>query len=142
MSGKPAAKNLTWIWFNSSDEDLRSFLLIGIRKIIALLKKLTQKALLNTQRKTLEAVLAKDGKSVPMPLQRSVHLKWMTKKYRLAETSLHCPETRKPLMEILIIETVNYWHSFMKSLISKMSFTLLMIFTAHTFQLKMLETAK
>ncbi len=81
MSGKPAAKNLTWIWFNSSDEDLRSFLLIGIRKIIALLKKLTQKALLNTQRKTLEAVLAKDEKSVPMPLQWSAHLKCMIKKY-------------------------------------------------------------
>ena len=108
MTDKPAAKKRSWIWFNSSDEDLRSFLQIGIIKIIATLKKPPQKTVLNILRKTLEAVLAKDGKSVPMPLQRSAHLKWMTKKYRLAETSLHCPETRKPLMEILMMETVNY----------------------------------
>ena len=80
MTDKPAAKKRSWIWFNSSDEDLRSFLQIGIIKIIATLKKPPQKTVLNILRKTLEAVLAKDGKSVPMPLQRSAHLKWMIKK--------------------------------------------------------------
>ena len=79
MTDKPAAQKSTWIWFNSSDEDLRSFLLVGIIKIIATLKKPPQKTVLNILRKTLEAVLAKDGKSVPTPQQRSVHLKWTIK---------------------------------------------------------------
>lgn len=65
MSGKPAAKNLTWIWFNSSDEDLRSFLLVGIRKIIATLKNLTPKDCIEYTAENLKGGACKGWKISP-----------------------------------------------------------------------------
>ena len=108
MTDKPAAKKRSWIWFNSSDEDLRSFLQIGIIKIIATLKKPPQKTVLNILRKTLEAVLAKDGKSVPTLLQRSIYLKKKKKKILIGRNFFALSRDKKTFDGILMMETVNY----------------------------------
>ena len=65
MTDKPAAQKSTWIWFNSSDEDLRSFLLIGIIKIIATLKKPTPKDFIEYTAENLRGGACKGWKISP-----------------------------------------------------------------------------
>ena len=64
-TGNPASKKRTWIWFNSSDEDLRSFLLVGIRKIIATLKNLTPKDCIEYTAENLKGGACKGWKISP-----------------------------------------------------------------------------